>query len=65
MSLPPNALGDQGQRYMVETFNWPEENQWRPFGYAATSAGALDMMNTIIKHPCVNSARLTDRKPER
>lgn len=64
MSYPPNALGDQGQRYLVETFNWPEENQWNNFSYCNKIATGIGAMDLIAKHPCVTATRITDRKPE-
>ncbi len=62
MTLPPSKIGDKGQRYKVEGFNYPIEGQWHALGYVHSKAVAEDMKAAILLAPSCTDARVIDRE---
>jgi hypothetical protein len=62
MTLPREFLGDQGQRFMVLTKNWPSaEERWQRAGYATTRAKAHEMAEAFKLCPSCDDAKVIDR----
>lgn len=64
MTLPPEKIGDKGQRFRVDY--WPPEagHDVRCLGYAPTREGAEQMADIWRKHPQKYIVSVTDREPK-
>ncbi|MEA3537654.1 MAG: hypothetical protein U9R73_00825 [Pseudomonadota bacterium] len=65
MTLPPEKIGDKGQRFVVQTSGWPRTDVmgWQNAGYAETHEGATQMMRAFAKCPGVKHVHIKDRRP--
>lgn len=64
MTLPPEKLGDKGQRWIVELLGYPRDDtdEWQPAAYVTTEEAALEVARLFLECPgCVN-ARARDRE---
>lgn len=66
MTLPPEKLGDQGQRYVVQTTGYPdpEKKGWQDIGFTNSRDDALAMMRGIAQAPSVGHVQIVDRQPD-
>lgn len=63
MTLPPEKIGDQGQRYVVEVDGWPSPPKgWQDAGYTNEQRAAKRMMRVLSQHPSVRAVRVRDRE---
>jgi hypothetical protein len=65
MTLPPHRIGDKGQRYVLQYFGWPEEDQWNDCIYSDTpfvAARLLDIKCNLP--PSCTAVRVLDREAE-
>lgn len=64
MTLPPQRLGDKGQRYEIRFYlqgeHWVEDE--RPLGYAPTLKGAREMRDAWLKRPDIGECFILDRQ---
>lgn len=60
MTLPPEKLGDKGQRYEVRAIGYPEDGE-NVIGWATTRAAAAHMAASIGLAPECKSASVVDR----
>jgi len=61
MTLPPDKIGDQGQRYFIETFGYPKPNQWNNAAYCTHADDAKALAKGLRLIPSVKDVRITDR----
>lgn len=61
MTLPPEKLGDKGQRYVVKTSGWPTE-QLSPVAYTDIREQALSMLRIISRRPSYTGGHVLDRE---
>lgn len=64
MTLPPERIGDRGQRYVVQAKGWPDEAQpraWQNCAYFDTIEGADKAAAALASHPCVEETRVRFR----
>ncbi len=64
MTLPPERIGDRGQRYVVQTKGWPNDtfpNRWQNCAYSDTIEGADKAADALALHPCVDAIRVRFR----
>jgi len=63
MTLPPEKIGDKGQRFVVQTSGWPRADVlgWQNAGYADTKEGAQQLMRAFAKCPGVKHVHIHDR----
>lgn len=60
MTLPPERLGDKGQRYMLEAEGYPKPG-WQPIAYSHTMNGMEEAKTSILLAPNCTDARIIDR----
>jgi hypothetical protein len=62
MTLPPEQIGDKGQRYEVTYFD-TDAGKRRTFGWTSTLAGARSLAQAIDLHPTMDEPMIMDRRP--
>lgn len=62
MTLPPSKVGDRGQRFMVEGFNYPTREEWHPIAYTNDLDMALKLFAGMPQPPGMQQIRITDRQ---
>lgn len=62
MTLPPESIGDKGQRYAVSAV--AEDGLIQGVGYSDTEFGAQLMADAMREHPTYNRPMITDRRPD-
>lgn len=64
MTLPPERIGDKGQRFVVQTTGWPNHDAmgWQNAAYADTKLGASKLMRALLACPGVKHIRIFDRE---
>ena len=60
MTLPPEKIGDKGQRYEVRYFDGADRTL-KTFGWAKTLASAERLCDAIRIHPVWNTPTIFDR----
>lgn len=65
MTLPPERIGDGGQRYVVQTSGWPKADiqGWQNAAYSATYGGALQLTDVFMDCPGCKGTQIIDRTP--
>src|SRR3546814_16530874 len=63
MTLPPERIGDKGQRFIVQTTGWPNHDAmgWQNAAYADTKIGASKLMRALLACPGVKHSRTIGR----
>jgi hypothetical protein len=61
MTLPPEQIGDKGQRFVVEIKDYPNEG-WQVCAYSDTYEGAKHFGETLVKAPTATDHRIIDRE---
>lgn len=62
MTLPPDRLGDWGQRFMVLTKNYPNKTErWQRAGFASRREVAQQMAEAFKLAPGCDDAKVVDR----
>lgn len=61
MTLPPERIGDKGQRYVVECKGYPKDG-WHPIAYTNSRKDAERMAEGILKAPTAEDSRIIDRE---
>lgn len=66
MTLPPEKIGDKGQRFVVLTTGFPSDaiKGWQHAAYSETKEGAQQLMRALGQHPSVKHIRIRDRRPQ-
>lgn len=61
MTLPPERIGDKGQRYEI----WYTDSAGveKRFGWTDTQGGIKIMLRGISLHPSMHAGRVIDRRP--
>lgn len=59
MTLPPEKIGDRGQRYFVRARN--AQGAILNVGYSANLEGAQQMAKAMTLHPTYNQPEIIDR----
>jgi hypothetical protein len=64
VTLPPERIGDKGQRYVVQATGYPKPDVkgWQDIGYADRTVDAQAMMRGIGLAPSVGHVRILDRE---
>ena len=63
MTLPPNRIGDKGQRFQVDCLDYPNEG-WNVIGWSNDLEGAGQMADAIQLAPTAQESRIIDRLKE-
>lgn len=62
MTLPPDRIGDHGQRYVVRALGYPlPGDYWQDIGYTDSQPDALELLRTVTLIPSVREIRVVDR----
>jgi hypothetical protein len=61
MTLPPERIGDKGQRYEVRATGYPKAGE-NVIGWSATKEGAKQMADAIRHAPSCTSTTVYDRE---
>lgn len=66
MTLPPEKIGDQGQRYVIKATGYPDPDRegWQDIGYSDSKASAVAMMRRLAQIPSVGRVWIKDRSPD-
>lgn len=62
MTLPPELIGDKGQRYIVSALD--DEGHALRIGYSDTLVGARGLGDAMRLHPTFNRPMIVDRRPD-
>jgi hypothetical protein len=60
VTLPPERIGDKGQRYEVRATGYPKKEE-SVIGWHPDLDGAARMARAIRSHPCCTSTVIWDR----
>mgnify|MGYP000063484396 CR=1 FL=1 len=62
MTLPPDRIGDKGQRFLIQTQDWPKERGgWQNAAYTNSRSAAESMRDNFLLAPGCHDARIIDR----
>jgi hypothetical protein len=62
MTLPPEKIGDKGQRFKIRSFGYPKQG-WNDIGYSATRADADRISSALMTNPSCTMTMVIDREP--
>ena len=63
MTLPPSRLGDKGQRFLIQTQNYPvADGGWQNAAYSNKECIAESMANSLRLAPTCTDVRIIDRE---
>jgi hypothetical protein len=62
MTLPPDRIGDKGQRFEISYVD--EDGRRIIFGWAATQDGADSFLHSIALNPSMRDGEVRDRQEE-
>ena len=60
MTLPPEKIGDKGQRYIALLKDYPKPG-WQIVGYSNDEIGAIRLGETLSMNPRATAYSVTDR----
>jgi hypothetical protein len=64
MTLPPERIGDKGQRYEVRALGWPKDC-WSTVGWVEDIEQAKALIHAISSAPGFDQAEICDREENR
>lgn len=68
MTLPPEKIGDRGQRYVLQARGFPKhevpDTEWQNVAYGGNTSGMSRMADSFGLHPSVQELRLYDREED-
>lgn len=62
MTLPPEKIGDKGQRYVVQRTTREEPDTWVDMAYSNDRYGAVRAIDAVGRMPSTRLTRTFDRK---
>lgn len=62
MSLPPEKIGDAGQRFMIQATGWPYVGVETTIGYSGDVAGAEALARALLDFPSCTRTHIVDRQ---
>ena len=61
MTLPPEKVGDKGQRFVARICGYPKPG-WNDVGYADTQEAAYELCLALMKAPSAQDFEVIDRE---
>lgn len=62
MTLPPEKIGDKGQRYLIRVKDYPKKG-WQDVGWCNDRVKAYDLGEALSMAPSADGYEVVDRDP--